>query len=226
MQKLASYVLVAFIAAVTLSGCGGEDCLSGSVKCGSTCVVLAEDNLNCGACGNACLNGQFCSGGVCSGSLSFGGVVKNLPISSLTGWSQCFLQLYNVAGGTLNTDIPAACTKANILVGCRATGAATLTLAAMAPRADVFFVTGNVSSPGVTHLANGVAWYFDDNYSMGFAKGGDAVTLSECDVATTPNSDLRLCWHTLNTAVGGYRCGATTGLNSSTAWERIVFHAD
>ncbi len=177
-----------------------------------------------GACGNAWAAGQVCSASACR--LNFSGVGTGLAISDLGSWSQCFLGLYNVPGGTLTTDIPAACTKANILVACRQTGASTLTVAAMGPRADVFFVTGNTSSPGVTHSANGVGWYFDDNWSMGFAKAGDAVTLSQCDVASTPNSDLRLCWHTLSTAVGGYRCGATTGLNSSTAWERIVFNAD
>lgn len=214
--------IAAVVGIVTLAGCGGDDCLSGSTKCGNTCVVLAEDNLNCGACGNVCGAGQACSAGACR--TTFTSVVTNLPIASLTGWSQCFLGLYNVVGDNLTTDIPAACTKPKILVGCRPTAADTLTVAAMAPRADVFFVTGNASSPGVTHAANGVAWYFDDNWSMGFARAGDAVTLNECDVNTATNSNLRLCWHTV--AAGGYRCGATTGLNASTAWERIVFHAD
>lgn len=48
---------------VILAGCGSDDCLSGSTNCGGTCVNLAEDDLNCGACGTACNFG--CFGGTC-----------------------------------------------------------------------------------------------------------------------------------------------------------------
>ena len=72
MTRLRAVVVVAFLATVALSGCGGEDCLSGSTKCGGTCVALAEDNLNCGACGTACAAGQVCSAGTCALSCQAG----------------------------------------------------------------------------------------------------------------------------------------------------------
>lgn len=160
-----------------------------------------------------------------TGHYEASGVLTNVPISSLTGWTQCYLDTYATVGTTLAADITAACTKPFILLGCRPVGAPELTVAAMGPRADVFFVTGNAYAlPDATHAANGVAWYFDTAFSMGFAQEGDPVNLNSCDVATTPNSNLRLCWHT--EGYGGFRCGAQTWLNSSTAWERLVFQAD
>lgn len=42
-----------------------KKCKGGKTKCGKQCFNLLSDNLNCGACGNACGGGQSCSGGVC-----------------------------------------------------------------------------------------------------------------------------------------------------------------
>ena len=44
-------------------GCG---CAAGETLCGSVCVDLLFDELNCGACGSACPTGQTCLRGVCS----------------------------------------------------------------------------------------------------------------------------------------------------------------
>jgi hypothetical protein len=42
----------------------------------------------------------------------------------------------------------------------------------------------------------------------------------------TPGPDLRLCWHTNGSfLVGGWRCGANDFLNTSTAYERLIFEA-
>jgi hypothetical protein len=41
-------------------------CLAGSVACDGTCVRLATDSANCGACGNACGAGRVCSNGACA----------------------------------------------------------------------------------------------------------------------------------------------------------------
>ena len=75
------------------------------------------------------------------------------------------------------------------------------------------------------HEANGVGWYFSDNYSWGFAPSGAVVDRSECDVASATSPDLRLCWHTLGQTLGtGFRCG-NNDLNESTAFERVIFEA-
>ena len=88
-------------------------------------------------------------------------------------------------------------------------------------RADVLFDVGNQNAG--KHEANGVAWYYSDSYSWGFARGGDTVSRNSCDTANTNPQD-RLCWHTSAGNInGGYRCGATTGLNNNAQWERLIF---
>ncbi|MDB4943044.1 MAG: hypothetical protein JWP97_2578 [Labilithrix sp.] len=156
----------------------------------------------------------------CSPFKSFTGIQQNLPVASLAGWTQCYLDTYAKNDGQLSQEIVAACTKANVMLACRATGATTLTLAAYAPRADVFFDTG---SSNVMHVANGVGWYFNDNYSMGFAPPGDTISRNQGDTAPGP---LHLSWHTLAAYSGGFRCGDTMWLNSDATWERVVYHAD
>jgi len=48
------------------TACSKSECLTGSTKCGTTCVNLQQDQLNCGACGTSCAGGQVCSAGACA----------------------------------------------------------------------------------------------------------------------------------------------------------------
>jgi hypothetical protein len=155
--------------------------------------------------------------------LAFSGVETALPTAALVGWTECYRDLYSHNAGDLAAAIEAACTKANLLLACRATGATVLDVAANAPRADVLFDTGTTNTP---HLANDAGWYFNGNFSMGFARAGDAINRNQCDLSATPAPEQRLCWHTVTTASSGYRCGGATALNSSGAYERIVYQAD
>jgi hypothetical protein len=76
----------------------------------------------------------------------------------------------------------------------------------------------------VAHPANGVGWYFNNNYSWGFALQGDAITRTICDVNGTGTAADRLCWHTsAGSILSGYRCGANAGLGSDGAYERIIY---
>ena len=145
--------------------------------------------------------------------------------SKLTGWQQCFTGLYNGAE-SLNTVL-GPCDKDLLLLAGGPTGSSTLTALAAAPRADVIFDTDRSDTP---HDANGTGWYFNSDYSWGFAKQGDVIERDSCDVAADQspgaNPDLRLCWHTEAGALdGGYRAGAAVDLNDSTDYTRYVYEA-
>jgi hypothetical protein len=144
----------------------------------------------------------------------------DVPEATVTGggWTPCFTDKY---AANLHAELPGlltACTGKYLMLAGRAVGSDTLSLLAAAPRDDVLFDTGHGNT---THQANGSEWYYSGDWSWGFANQGDAVERSNCDVLAGP---LRLCWHT-NDGSGGYRIGDTTGLNGSTAYERVVYQS-
>jgi hypothetical protein len=193
------------------------------------------------SCGDGVIEpGEACDGGSCctascqydSGSpgclYTFGGVQTNLPIATLVGWTQCYSDTYANSGTSVGL-ILAACNQAKLLLGCRTVGSPTLLVAANAPRTDVDFDTGTSNVP---HDANGVGWYFNPDYSWGFAPQGDPINRNSCDVAASsiggagPDPDKRLCWHTSGGSISsGWRCGANDSLNGNAAFERMVFEA-
>ena len=92
----------------------------------------------------------------------------------------------------------------------------------MGERDAVFRDTGDRNNNLNNH--NGVDWYFSAGYSMGFVAAGSGVSRNSCDTRREPQSNLRMCWHTSGGRLnGGYRCGATTSLNNSQAWDRAVW---
>jgi hypothetical protein len=157
------------------------------------------------------------------------GPQTNVDKGQLVGWQQCFSDLYG-DDNSLLSDIRGQCDKGLLLLAGGPTGSSTLTVLAAAPRADVLFDTGESNTP---HDANGSGWYFNENFSWGFAKQGDPILRDSCDVAASddgdpngPNPDLRLCWHTDAAFLdGGYRAGAVVGLNSSTDYARYIYEA-
>jgi hypothetical protein len=63
-----SLTTIALAALLAAAGCSSKktSCTGGSQACGNTCVRLASDNQNCGACGNACAPGNVCANGACT----------------------------------------------------------------------------------------------------------------------------------------------------------------
>jgi hypothetical protein len=201
----------------------GLCCPKGKENCNGSCVVKSTDSHNCGGCGIVCPNDKAaCVQGSCQDLYVFPGVQNDVPIAQLSGWSICYQDLYSKSADDLAADIQSQCTGGQILVACRQKDSNTLHVAAHAPREDVFFDTGTSNT---THSANGVGWYFNDDYSMGFAGDGDPVDRDECDVAGSPNNTYRLCFHTMHGSSGGYRCGEVEDLNDSDEWERLIFQA-
>jgi hypothetical protein len=164
---------------------------------------------------------QDCDGEDSVFSFTFSGILTDIPESTLVGWDLCFSDYY--ADYSSITNIQSACGSDDLVVACRQTGSSTLTLAASAPSADIFYPTG---TGNIGHVANGVEWYYDANYSWGFVEPGDGMSRNSCDTESGSFAERRLCWHTSSDYIsGGYRCGSTTGLNSSYSWERLVYKA-
>jgi hypothetical protein len=151
---------------------------------------------------------------------TFSGILKDVPTTSLYGWSLCYQGTY-FDNATI-AAITAACDEANLLIACREVGSPNLHLAANAPRADVLFDTGTGNTP---HVANGVGWYFNASYSWGFAPEGAAINRNSCDLnSPETSSDERMCWHTVADSLAtGYRCGSFQ--NPGDSYERLIFEA-
>ncbi len=182
-------------------------------------VNTQADKLNCGECGKVCADGLACAGGKCTSLYTFTGIAQNLPIASLAGWSQCFVEPFGQVGTSIE-KVKLACSGSQLMMACRLKGSDTLQLAAYAPRADVLTDTG---IQNVLHVANGVGWYFSDTWSWGFAPPNESVERNNCDVGSSAG-DQRMCWHTLAGGLdGGYRCGNNEDLNSSFDFERLLF---
>jgi hypothetical protein len=144
----------------------------------------------------------------------------NVAVSTVTGggWTQCYSATMATVFGASAATTLAGCTGDRLLVAGRETGSGTFLVLAQALKTDVLFNTGAANN-GVTNIANGTGWYNADNWSFGFAPAGEAVTKNECDTAAGLG---RLCIHTL-TFTGGFRINNFQGLNSSTAYEKLVF---
>jgi hypothetical protein len=212
--------------ACTNGACGVGQCNANWGNCdgmaGNGCETnLLTANANCGVCGNACPAGQSCANGVCTGATYYpSGVQQNVPPWTLVGWTLCYQDTYNLNMAQALPTILANCSKAKILMACKQTSATNLQVLAAAPRTDVFT---DVGTGNTVTTSNGVAWYYDDQSSWGFAPAGQTVNRAQCDINAGAD---RLCWHTLPLGIGGYRCGNNVNLNNATDWQRFVYHAN
>jgi cysteine-rich repeat protein len=201
-----------------------DDCLNACVYagCGDGYVWSSEEECDDGNAvdGDGCESD--CTDSPQQGKYTALGPQTNVPVASVTGWTTCFNQTYEKTTPTLAT-ILAQCNKPNLMLACRKVGSSTYTLLAHAPRTSVIKDTGGSNTPT---SANGSGWYYYGEYSWGFAKLGDPISLNTCDQALD-NPGLRLCWHAQGGSIqGGYRCGASEYLNEDATWERLVLHAD
>jgi len=135
------------------------------------------------------------------------------------GWSICASKTYR-EGGIPIGDVLAACSAENLMLACRQVGDPNFVVAAYAPRADVLFNTPYDTN--TSHLAHGAEWYYNEDQSWGFAKGGDTVNKDNCDFSDF-NNEYRMCNHMAGGELtDGWSCGTTMYLNNSSDWEFII----
>ena len=149
--------------------------------------------------------------------------------ADLAGWTLCYsgpyaasgveAELYGVGG-----IIDELCTGDYLMLAGGPLDDPILTVLAAAPRVDV--LTDTTNDETTTHNANGSEWYFNDDWSWGYALAGDIVEKNNCDVEDT-NGEFRLCFHVDGQALdGGYRAGTNKGLNGSADWTRYIYQSN
>lgn len=153
------------------------------------------------------------------------GVAQEVPIADLGKWKSCFSTTYE-AGATVES-ILANCDGDHILLGCLPVGSNTLTMAAHAPRADVFAEVNY--DAGERSLANGVAWYWSPYYGdIGFGPDLGEDFWNPCE---KPGEDQQMCWGVGGNMplalVAGRRCGEQYGFSvaESKAWLRVAYES-
>lgn len=160
------------------------------------------------------------------------GPQTDVPVSTVVdgGWEECYRDIYS--NDVIIDEVLSECSGEQLMLACRELDSETLTLLAQGMRSDVLFDTGD-DNENVTHIANGVGWYFNDTGNeedagdaWGFVRAGDSVSKNNCDTDDSGANDERLCWH-LQSDTGGYRCGVMEDLNNgdrgSESYERIVY---
>lgn len=150
------------------------------------------------------------------------GPQANVSLATVTGggWTQCYSATMSAGIGFDAENVLNVCSGDYLMMAGRATGSDSFLALAAALLSDTILDTGNTSN---THLANGSNWWFSDDWSWGFTEANDTVSNNQCDVSDSP---LSMCLHTLGDDVGGYRINNITGLNYSTAYEKVFFVAN
>jgi len=151
------------------------------------------------------------------------GIEQNISLAALQrgGWSICHQDDYTAEGMAVATVLE-GCAGRYLMLACTPESAGDLLALAAA---DLATVVTQPDAPTATahHVANGVGWYFSDDYSWGFFPATEAVNRNPCDFddGTQTLPGRRLCWPTSAGDLGaGYRCGAT--LNPGATWKRLV----
>lgn len=216
------------------SSATGDESTDAASDSGSSAPTDPTDPQICGDDeldeGEECDDGNVEDGDGCSSSCvverwTHEGVATDVPLAALKKWKSCFSATYEA--GPKVADILADCNGDHILMGCLPVGGKALTIAAHAPREDVFAEVNY--DAGERHLANGVAWYWAPYYGdVGFGPDLGEDFWNPCEKA---GEDSQMCWGVGGNMplalVAGRRCGATevsSGMESK-AWLRVIYES-
>lgn len=111
---------------VLLPGCLSSsevECVSGTVRCGDTCVATQTDPNNCGSCGSACSGGNTCVAGGCvcpSGREVCNGICTTIATDK-NNCGACGVQcgeLFACNQGVCQDCSGGGCSNVQVLAGC------------------------------------------------------------------------------------------------------------
>ena len=173
-----------------------------------------------------------CSGAPDQEALAFEGVRTDLVEADLVegGFEPCWVEVYEegqttITGANPLTGEPGILTRCDeqiLLLGCRRIGEEAVSVAAMGDR-EAILIPSEFADRTPENVHNGVNWYFNNDYSWGFAPAGAEVDVFSCDRVVDDRSGERVCWYTSADKVRpGYRCGADI-VNASGIWERFIY---
>jgi len=164
-------------AVALLSGCLSSSevqCVSGTVRCGDTCVATQTDNNNCGSCGSACSGGNVCVNaacvcpvgqGVCNGICT---AVANDP----NNCGSCGLKCDTGRGQACNQGVCQDCSQGGcrtaLIAGCIATPGGYLQRIQDAPGGILLDAPANppvATFPDALGFIGSVLLYADDDSS-------------------------------------------------------------
>jgi len=177
LRPVLSPLLLAFVA--LLPGCLSSSevqCVSGTVKCGDTCVATQTDNQNCGSCGSACSGGNVCVAGACICPVGQG-VCNGICTTVATDPNNCGAcgvrcgQGFACNQGVCQDCSAGGCQNVQVLAGCIATPGGYLVPIEDAPGG--LLVQAPVNPPGATFpdalgLLGGALLYADHDSSTLF----------------------------------------------------------
>lgn len=132
------------------------------------------------------------------------------------GWTLCYSGLMKTAIGDEAEFVKQSCQGEYLMMAGREKDASRLLALAATSYSDAFLRTGRDSD---THVSNGAQWWYEPDWSWGFAGLQDLVVNFECN---TRASALGMCLHTMGD-VGGYRINNLVGLNDSADYEKLFF---
>jgi hypothetical protein len=150
------------------------------------------------------------------------GIQADIDTSTLTnnGWSLNFQSGWGSQSAHDYEMFAGIALDEYIFIGALDTGTTNIALGAAILYSDLL----NYTSDNNTNEYNGAAWYFRNDYSMGFAAIGETVNLNSADTASDGGADSKLSWHMHDDFTAGYRLGDWTS-NSDGKYEKVVFRA-
>jgi hypothetical protein len=177
LRAVPSALFLAFVA--LLPGCLSSsqvECVSGTVRCGDTCVATQTDNNNCGSCGSACSAGNVCVAGACVCPVGQG-VCSGICTTIATDPNNCGAcgvrcgQGFACNQGVCQDCTAGGCQNVQVLAGCIATPGGYLVPIEDAPGG--LLVQAPMNPPGATFpdalgLLGGALLYADHDSSTLF----------------------------------------------------------